>query len=39
MIMSVEVFRTDVIVFIGDIIMCLTSDWPINLFMRGYELT
>jgi hypothetical protein len=29
-IMSVEAFRTDV-VFIGDVIMCFTSDWPINL--------
>jgi hypothetical protein len=34
MIMSVEAFRTDVIVFIGDIMMCFTSDWPINLCMR-----
>ena len=33
-IMSVEAFRTDVIVFIGDIIMCFTSDWLINLHMQ-----
>jgi len=32
--MSVEAFRTEVIIFIGDVIMCLTSDWPINLRMR-----
>lgn len=32
--MSVEVFRTDVIVFIGDVIMCFTLDWPINVRMR-----
>ena len=32
--MSVEAFRTEVIVFIGDVIMCFTSDWPINLRMR-----
>ena len=25
-IMSIEAFRTDVIVFIGDVIMCFTSD-------------
>ena len=25
---------TDIIVIIGDIIMCFTSDWPINLRMR-----
>jgi hypothetical protein len=30
---SVEAFRTDVIVFIGDIIMCFTSDLQINLLM------
>ena len=29
-IMSVEAFRTD-FVFICDVIMCFTSDWPINL--------
>ena len=29
-IMSVEAFRTDVIVFISGIIMCFTSDWQIN---------
>jgi hypothetical protein len=28
--MSVEAFRTDVIVFISDVIMCFTSDWPIR---------
>ena len=33
-IMSVEDFRTDVTVFIGDVIMCFTPDWPINLCMR-----
>jgi hypothetical protein len=34
-IMSVEAFRTDVIVFICDVIMCFTSDWQINLcFMQ-----
>ena len=32
--MSVEAFRTDVIVFISDVIMCFTSDWPINLCTR-----
>jgi hypothetical protein len=32
-IMSGEAFKTDVIVFIGDVIMCFTSDWPINLRM------
>ena len=30
---SVEAFRTDVIVFIGDIIMCFTLDLQINLLM------
>ena len=30
-IMSVETFRTDVILFICDLIMCFMSDWPINL--------
>ena len=29
-IMSVEAFRTDVIVFISDVIMCFMSDWPIT---------
>jgi len=29
---SVDTFKSDVIVFIGDV-MCLTSDWPINLHM------
>ena len=33
-IMSVEAFRTDLIVLIGDFIMCFTSDGPINLHMR-----
>ena len=33
-IMFVETFRADIIVFIGDIIMCFTSDWQINLHMR-----
>jgi hypothetical protein len=33
-IMSVKAFRTDIIVFIGDIIMCFTSDWPIKLCMQ-----
>jgi hypothetical protein len=33
-IMFVETFRADIIVFIGDIIMCFTSDWQINLRMR-----
>ena len=33
-IMSIKAFRTDVIVFICDITMCFTSDWPINLHMR-----
>ena len=32
-IMSVKAFRTDFVVFIGDV-MCFTSDWPINLRMR-----
>ena len=32
--MSVEAFRTNFIVFIGDGIMCLTSDWQINLHLR-----
>ena len=32
-IMSVKSFRTDVFVFIGDITMWFTSDWPINLHM------
>jgi hypothetical protein len=32
-IIFVEAFRTDVIVFICDIIMCFMSDWPINLCM------
>jgi hypothetical protein len=27
--MFVETFKTDVIIFIGDVIMCLTSDWLI----------
>jgi hypothetical protein len=31
-IMSVDTFKTDV-VFIGDVIMCFRSDWPINLRM------
>jgi hypothetical protein len=26
MIMSIEAFKTDAIVFIGDVIMCFTSD-------------
>jgi hypothetical protein len=29
-----SVFKTDVNVFIGDVIMCFTSDWLINLHMR-----
>jgi len=33
-IMSVEAFRTDIIVFISDVIMCFTSDWLINICMR-----
>ena len=33
-IMSDEAFWSDLIVFIRDIIMCFTSDWPINLRMR-----
>ena len=33
-IMSVKAFRTDVIVFTGDIIMCFTSDWSTNLSIR-----
>ena len=33
-IMSVEAFRTDVTVFIGDVIMCSTSDWSIQLSMQ-----
>ena len=33
-IMCVTAFRTDLIVFICDVIMCLTSDCPINLRMR-----
>jgi hypothetical protein len=33
-IMYVKAFKTDVIVFICDVIMCFTSDWPINLRMR-----
>jgi hypothetical protein len=28
----VEAFRTDIIVFISDFIMCFTSDWP-NIFV------
>jgi len=32
--MSVEIFRTDIIVFIDDVIMGFTSDWLINLCMR-----
>jgi hypothetical protein len=32
-IMSVDTFKTDVVVFIGDVIMCFRSDWPINLRM------
>ena len=32
-IMLVKAFRIDIIVFIGDIIMCFISDWPINLRM------
>ena len=28
-IMYVETFEIDVIVFIGNVIMCLTSHWPI----------
>jgi len=32
--MSVEDFRTEVIVFIGDLIMCFTSDCMINLCIR-----
>jgi activator of HSP90 ATPase len=31
--MSVEALRTDVIVFICDV-MCFSSDWSINLHMR-----
>ena len=30
MIMYVEIFKNDVIVFIGDVKICLTSHWPIN---------
>jgi hypothetical protein len=33
-IMSVDTLRTDVIVFIGNVIMYFTSDWPINLHMQ-----
>jgi hypothetical protein len=33
-IMSVKVLGTDVILFIGDVIICFMSDWPINLRMR-----
>jgi hypothetical protein len=33
-IMCVTAFRTDLIVFICDVIMCFTSDCPINLHMR-----
>ena len=33
-IMCVTAFRTDLIVFICDVIMCFTSDWPISLCMR-----
>jgi len=29
--MSVEIFDSDVIVFIRQVIMCLTSHWPINV--------
>jgi hypothetical protein len=32
-IMLVKAFRIDIIVFIGDIIMCFMSVWPINLHM------
>ena len=34
-IMSIEAFRTDVIVFIVVVIMCFTSDLPIKLHMRA----
>ena len=27
--MNVETFKTDNIIFIGNVILCLTSDWPI----------
>jgi len=33
-IMYVEIFKTDVIVFIGGVIICFTSDWPINLHLQ-----
>ena len=33
-IMSLETFRIDVIIFIADVIICYTSNWPINLRMR-----
>ena len=36
-IMSVDAFRIDVIVFIVDVIMCFTSDCAINLCMRGTD--
>ena len=32
-IMSVDTFKTDVVVFIGDVIMCFRSDWLINLHL------
>ena len=38
-IMSVEAFRTELIVFISDFIMCFTSDGPIKLAHARYELT
>jgi hypothetical protein len=38
-IMSVEAFKTDVIAFIGGVITCFTSDWPIYWHNPRYELT
>jgi hypothetical protein len=37
-IMSVKAFRSNVIVFIDDVIMWFTSDWPINLSMHWCKL-
>ena len=31
--MSVDTFKTDVTLFIGDVVMCLTSDWLILFSM------
>jgi hypothetical protein len=33
-IMTAKDFRTEVFIFIGDVIMRFASDWPINLHMK-----